>query len=190
MGKLNGTNPNHPKKGSRITVDPIRADKDIKKIKRLLKDNTRDLLLFTMGINNGLRISDLLKLKVGDVRDIKPGQTLKVKETKTGKMNILMINKSVHKVLKQYLEEVKPSDEDYLFQSRNGNNKPLTRETVNKMIKEWTKSLKGNYGDRIAMIGNGRARCYDKNWKNSVLLLSELYLTIWFVKMEHQLPAT
>ena len=146
MGKLNGTNPNHPKKGSRITVDPIRSDKNIKKVKRLLKDNTRDLLLFTIGINNGLRISDLLKLKVGDVRDIKPGQTLKVKETKTGKMNILMINKSVHKVLQQYLEEVKPSDEDYLFQSRNGNNKPLTRETVNKMIKEWTKSLKGNFG--------------------------------------------
>ncbi|MFC1578572.1 tyrosine-type recombinase/integrase [Thermodesulfobacteriota bacterium] len=146
MGKLNGTNPNHPKKGSSITVDPIRADTDIKKVKRLLNDNTRDLLLFTMGINNGLRISDLLKLKVGDVRDIKPGQTLKVKETKTGKMNILMINKSVHKVLKQYLEEVKSSDEDYLFQSRNGDNKTLTRETVNKMIKEWTKSFNGNYG--------------------------------------------
>ena len=61
-------------------------------------------------------------------------------------MNILMINKSVHKVLKQYLEEVQPSDEDYLFQSRNGNNKPLTRETVNKIIQEWTKTLKGNYG--------------------------------------------
>ncbi len=146
MGKLNSSNPNHPKKGSSITVDPIRADKDIKKVKRLLKDNTRDLLLLTMGINNGLRISDLLKLKVGDVRDIKPGQTLKVKETKTGKMNILMINKSVHKVLKHYLDEVKPLDEVYLFQSRNGNNKPLTRETVNKMIKEWTKSLRGNYG--------------------------------------------
>ena len=146
MGKLNGSNPNHPKKGSTITVDPIRADTDIKKVKRLLKDNTRDLILFTMGINNGLRISDLLKLKVGEVRDIKPGQTLKIKETKTGKMNILMINKSVHKVLQQYLEEVKSSGEDYLFQSRNGNNKPLTRETVNKMIKEWTKSLKGNFG--------------------------------------------
>ena len=146
MGKLNGSNPNHPKKGSRITVDPIRSEKNIKKVKRLLKDNIRDLLLFTMGINNGLRISDLLKLKVGDVRDLNPGQTLKVKETKTGKMNILMINKSVHKVLIQYLDEVKPSDGDYLFQSRNGNNKPLTRETVHRMIKEWTKSMKGNYG--------------------------------------------
>ncbi|MAE39545.1 MAG: site-specific integrase, partial [Psychrobacter sp.] len=54
MGKLLGTNPNHPEKGTRITVEPLRNEKHIKKIKRLLKDNTRDLLLFTMGINNGL----------------------------------------------------------------------------------------------------------------------------------------
>jgi len=148
MGKLNGQNPNHPQKGSTITVDPIRSEKDIKKIKRLLKDNPRDQLLFTMGINNGLRISDLLKLKVGDVSDVPAGETLKIRETKTGKDNVLMINKSVHKILVEYLEEVKPRDEDYLFQSRNGDNKPLTRETVNKMVKEWTRSLKrkGNYG--------------------------------------------
>ena len=139
---------------------PIRAEKNIQEVKRLLKDNTRDLLFFKLGINNGIRISGLLKLKVGDVRDIKPGQTLKVNETKTDQMNILMINKSVHKVLKQYLDEIKPSDEDYLFQSRNGNNKPLTRETANKMINEWTKSLKGNYGthtcERHLDISRGR----------------------------------
>ena len=146
MGKLNGQNPNHPQKGSTITVDPIRSEKDIKKVKRLLRDNPRDLLLFTMGINNGLRISDLLKLKVGDVREVAAGETLKIRETKTGKDNVLMINKSVNKVLVEYLEEIKPMDDDHLFQSRNGNNKPLTRETVNKMIKGWTNSLKGNYG--------------------------------------------
>ena len=55
MGKLKGTNPNHPEKGSVITVQPIRNEK--RKVKRLLSGNTRDLLLFTMGINNGLRIS-------------------------------------------------------------------------------------------------------------------------------------
>lgn len=146
MGRLQGTNPNHPEKGSRITVEPIREEKHIKRVRRLLKNNTRDLLLFTMGINNGLRISDLLKLKVGDVRDLLPGETLKIKEQKTRKDNVLMINKSVHKVLKLYLEETGAEDEDYLFKSRNGKNRPLTRETVNKMVKEWTKSFKGNYG--------------------------------------------
>lgn len=83
MGKLNGQNPNHPQKGSTITVDPIRSEKDIKKVKRILRDNPRDLLLFTMGINNGLRISDLLKLKVGDVREVSASETLRIKETKT-----------------------------------------------------------------------------------------------------------
>lgn len=146
MGKLQGTNPNHPEKGSRITVQPIRAEKNIKRVRRLLKDNPRDLLLFTIGINNGLRISDLLKLKVGDVKDLQPRETLKIRETKTSKDNVLMINKSVHGVLKQYLDEAGAEDEDYLFKSRNGDNKSLTRETVNKMVKEWTKSFKGNYG--------------------------------------------
>jgi integrase len=146
MGKLQGTNPNHPEKGSRITVGPIRDEKHIKRVKRLLKDEPRDLLLFTMGINNGMRISDLLKLKVGDVKDLQPGETLKIREQKTGKENVLMINKSVHGVLQQYLDEAGAKDGDYLFRSRNGENKSLTRETVNKMIKEWTKSLKGNYG--------------------------------------------
>jgi len=127
-------------------VEPIRDEKHIKKVKRLLKNNTRDLFLFTMGINNGLRISDLLKVKVKDVKDLQPGETLKIKEQKTGKDNLLMINKSVHNVLHQYLGQTGARDEDYLFKSRNGKNKPLTRETVNKMIKDWTKSFKGNFG--------------------------------------------
>ena len=34
------------------------------------------MLLFTLGVNNGLRISDLLHLKVGDVRDLAPGENI------------------------------------------------------------------------------------------------------------------
>ena len=106
-----------------------------------------DLLLFTMGINNGLRIGDLLKLRVKDVKDLKEGDTLTIKESKTGKQNILMVNKSVHKSLKSYLLKVNPDDENYLFQSRKGG-KPLSVSTVNGMVKRWTRSinLKGNYG--------------------------------------------
>ncbi len=78
-------NPNHPKKGSRIKVDPIRNEADIAAIKKLLTDNPRDLLLFVLGINNGLRAGDLLKLKVAQVRKLKPGQTTTIVESKTGK---------------------------------------------------------------------------------------------------------
>ena len=141
-------NPNHPKKGDNITVEPIRDLKDIESIKRLLSNTTRDLLLFTLGINNGLRCGDLLKLKVKDVKSMKPNETLKIREQKTGKDNILMINKTSYKILKQYLDETKPDDEDYLFKSRKGGNEPLKVSSVNSMIKEWCRSinLTGRYG--------------------------------------------
>ncbi|MBF0233377.1 MAG: site-specific integrase, partial [Desulfamplus sp.] len=88
-------NPNHPKKGSRITVEPIRSEKDIKKIIRRLNDRPRDQLLFLMGINNGLRVGDLLKLKVRQVRGLSAGDSLTIVEGKTGKSNVLAINKTV-----------------------------------------------------------------------------------------------
>ena len=82
-----GGNVNHPKKGDRIKVDPIRQIKDIKAISKLTADNPRDHLLFVMGINNGLRAGDLVKLKVKDVRHLKVGDILTIKEGKTGKDN-------------------------------------------------------------------------------------------------------
>lgn len=41
-----GQNFNNPKKGSRIEVEPIRREKDIKAIIQLLSGNPRDHLLF------------------------------------------------------------------------------------------------------------------------------------------------
>ena len=65
-------------------VQPIRDIQKIEEVKSILKESgTRDLLLFTMGINTALRVSDLLKFKVGDVR----GKThIELKEQKTGKL--------------------------------------------------------------------------------------------------------
>ena len=50
-------------------VQPIRDREIIAKIKtELLKNGYRDYLLFSLGINTGLRISDILKLKVINVK--------------------------------------------------------------------------------------------------------------------------
>jgi integrase len=142
-----GQNSNRPQKGSKITVDPIRRMKDIQAISKLLSDNPRNNLLFVMGTNNGLRTGDLLKLKVGDVKGMKVGDTLIIKEGKTGKRNMLVMNKSIHKSLQIYLEKIKPSDDDFLFASRKGK-RSITVQCVNNMVKQWTRTinLKGNYG--------------------------------------------
>jgi len=57
-----------------------------------------------LGINNGLRAGDLLKLKINDFRKLKPGQSIVIRESKTGKNNILMINKTVGVI--KHLDEI------------------------------------------------------------------------------------
>ncbi|GED17070.1 site-specific integrase [Aneurinibacillus migulanus] len=48
-------------------VQPIRDKKKIEGMKKILASNPRDVLLIILGINNGLRISDLLHMRVSDV---------------------------------------------------------------------------------------------------------------------------
>ena len=142
-----GENYNKPKVGSKIAVDPIRRMKDIQAISKMLSDNPRNNLLFVMGTNNGLRTGDLLKLKVSDVKGMKVGDTLIIKEGKTGKRNMLVMNKSIHKSLQTYLEALKPMDDYFLFASRKGR-RSITIQCVNNMVKKWVSeiNLKENYG--------------------------------------------
>lgn len=71
-------------------VEPIRKKRDLKRIESILrKQSLRDLLLFTVGTNCGLRISDILNLDVGDVRD---KDYISITEKKTGKYKRFPIN--------------------------------------------------------------------------------------------------
>jgi len=88
------------------SVNPIRKIKKIEDIEKLI-DNKRNLLLFVMGINTASRVSDLLKLKLGDVTDeqgeIRPSVTLR--EQKTGKTKEFPLNAAVRQALTAYLDE-------------------------------------------------------------------------------------
>ena len=141
-------NPNHPKPGSSTLVQPIRQLEDIQSIKKLLASKPRDLLLFTLGINNGIRTGDLLTRKISDVHFAKPGQTIQIRESKTGKTNTLSVNREVYKALRGHLEASDHRDDEYLFPSGKCRQKPLTIMAVNRMIKSWCKAinLPGNYG--------------------------------------------
>jgi len=138
---------NHPQRGDRIAVEPIRRVEDIQAISKMLASSPRDHLLFTMGINNGLRVADLLQLTVKDVKHLRPGDEITIKESKTGKPNTLKINKKTYKSLQNYLHQLKPDDSDFLFKSRKGN-APLQSQAVSKLVKKWTHdiNLPGNYG--------------------------------------------
>jgi integrase len=102
-------------------VSPIKEIKDIEKMKQAL--NGRDLMLFVFGINSSLRISDILSLKVGDVR----GKTsLILKEKKTSKRKEFRFNQSIINALAEHIP-TDASDSDWLFPSKRNAEKPLDR---------------------------------------------------------------
>ena len=62
----------HP---SRV-IEPIKDPKDIEKIRKSLSKKSRDLLLFDLATQTGLRAKELLKLKAKDLFDLQFGDDL------------------------------------------------------------------------------------------------------------------
>lgn len=112
-------------------VEPIRNKQKVKDIQEYLKrENERNYIMFITGIYTGLRISDILKLKV---KDTKNKNVITLREKKTGKQRIIEINKFLKNEYKWYCEG-KPDDE-YLIKSRETENKPLSRDMAYKIIR-------------------------------------------------------
>jgi len=140
-----GENKNHPKKGARIKVEPIRDVRDIRAIKKLLDGNPMYTALFTLGINTNLRASDLLRITAGQVRGLKAMDEIELKEKKTGKTRRITLNKACVEALTRLLASKKFDDDSPIFQGERGT---LTVPSVNRLVKSWCKAinLKGNYG--------------------------------------------
>ena len=139
-------------------VDPIRDVRKIAQIKNTLKGagKIRNLVLFHLGINSALRLSDLLRIQVQDVFDeegvIKP--YFETKEVKTGKSNRITITPSVKESLALYKSAypaVLNEKANYVFfhqkQSPLGQI-PISRKQAWKLIHRWCKEVGcvGSYG--------------------------------------------
>lgn len=143
---LNKGNPNHPKKGQRIKVEPIRSKEAIADIKEMLKDSPRNFALFTLGINTAYRAIELLNLTIADVKHLKAGDTLDIWQSKTSKYRRVILNTSVVDALQNWIEFSDLDSSAPLFVSRKGGS--LSVPTLNNLVKKWCKDagLVGNYG--------------------------------------------
>lgn len=116
-------------------VQPIRSKTKINEMKiELKKKGTRDYLLFVTGINTGLRISDIIKLKVLDV--LNEDRTVKshicIIEKKTSKRKRFKINNTLSREFAEYCKNLNMTD--YLFKSRKGQNEPITRIQAYRLL--------------------------------------------------------
>ena len=151
-GKIKRTPNNN--KIDRIVM-PIKNIEDIERCKEFLKNRTenaperykksyaKDLLLFKIGLNAGLRVNDLLSIEWKDI--FKPGtkqfkEYFVPKEQKTQKVRQIFINKSFRAAIKEYLKYVPDVKlEGYVFTNRQGNR--LSDASVDKLMKLLEKNL-------------------------------------------------
>ncbi|WP_340014664.1 site-specific integrase [Paenibacillus sp. FSL K6-1318] len=115
-------------------VQPIRDPAIIDEVKEFLRsESERNYMMFTFGINTGLRIQDILKLRVRDVQ----GEHLILIEMKTNKKKWIKINAALRRELKKYTEGMER--DEYLFQSRQGENRPIKRDMAYKVMRKAAK---------------------------------------------------
>lgn len=117
-------------------VQPIRDKEQLNEMQLYLKEkNERDYIMFMIGINTGLRVSDILSLRV---KDVKETTHIKIQEKKTGKYKRVIINPPLRKSLNEYI--IGKNDRDFLIMSRqkekNGKSKPIDRSTAYRILNE------------------------------------------------------
>lgn len=123
-------------------VQPIRDPDVIVEIQNYLKvRNFRNYLLFTIGIHCGLRVSDLLNLRVGDVRDQLHVNYIarKTRRKKRRKERRFIIHPSYREDLEIYIRDME--DDEYLFASRQKKASgekglPITRQMAWRMLSD------------------------------------------------------
>lgn len=111
-------------------AEPIKNKNDVLTIEQYLKShNYRDYVIWILGLNSGLRVSDIVGLNVSDVVD---RTHITIIEKKTQKRKSFYINDKLKGILVSYTKE-KQFDEP-LFVGKHG--KRLDRSQVYRFIKK------------------------------------------------------
>lgn len=132
------------------SAEPIKKMEDIMRISDFLisSGRYRDNMLFIVGINFGLRASDLRMLRFADLinenltfKDRFPVFEKKTRNTRKRKKNrYITVNDAVAEAVTLYLENTpNVSLSDYMFRSESnnggGNNQPISVRSIDRMLK-------------------------------------------------------
>lgn len=112
-------------------VEPIRDPNTLEMVvKHLEKTNERNYIMFIIGLYTGLRISDILLLQVKHIDK----NEIRIREKKTNKQRVIPLNNKLKRPLMKYIDDMESYE--FIIQSREGINQPLSRSMAYKVIKE------------------------------------------------------
>lgn len=175
------------------SAEPIKNMDDILRISQFLMNNKRfrDNMLFIVGINFGLRVSDLRTLRFTHLinndctfRDRFPILEKKTKNTRKYQRNrYITINTAVVEAVTMYLENTPGVHlSDYMFRSASNNgsneNKPISKQAVDSMLKGIARDL--GLGNRMATHSLRKTFAYHQmvmsgNDPRKLLLLQKMF---------------
>lgn len=181
------------------SAQPIKNIDDIDRISQYLisKKRYRDNMLFIVGINFGLRVSDLRTLRFSNLindnltfKDSFPVFEKKTRNTRKRKKNrYITINSAVKEAVTLYLKNTKGVRlSDYMFRSESNHGKaenaPLSNMSIDRILKGIAKDLKLNM--RVSTHTLRKTFCYHQmlmsnNDTRKLLLLQKM--------LNHSTPA-
>lgn len=168
---------NNYKVNEKQEVYPFRTQEDLKKMHEYFVSHEmyRDDLMFVLGINVGLRASDLLNLKWGEVIDANTNEIangVTVKEKKTKKFRTFYLNSSCEKAITEYRKyywgDGEEDKEEYIFKSKKDGTIPIGVRPAGLILKKaamavgiqynvGTHSLRKTFGYHQLKAHNGDA---------------------------------
>ncbi|PWW20204.1 phage integrase family protein [Cytobacillus oceanisediminis] len=112
-------------------VQPIRSKEKLEDVKWSLKKwcGQRDYILFLIGINTGLRVGDLVKLKI---KQVKGKKKITVKEGKTKKPRVIQLT-NIYDEIQSYIKLLEGTA--WLFPSRQGGSHITTTQAYRQLVK-------------------------------------------------------
>ncbi|MBM7634930.1 tyrosine-type recombinase/integrase [Geomicrobium sediminis] len=123
----------------------VKADRD--KMKQALTG--RNKAMFIIGVSVGLRISDLLQLRIGDLRN---KDNVTITEQKTGKQRTITLSQTV----KDEVAKMEGADDEFMFKSQKGANQPISRVQAYRILND--AAQKAGIAAKIGRIGTHTLR--------------------------------
>ena len=126
-----------------MTAEPIREKKQLLELAGywLRKGNKRNYILIVLGVCTALRVSDLLRLRWGDVFDFERGMFrshIVITEKKTKKQKMIALNRQAVKALTLCLLERKG---DFIFMSNRREDRAISRQQAWRIVRSAAKAI-------------------------------------------------
>jgi DNA-binding GntR family transcriptional regulator len=121
-------------------IKAIERIEDVDRLERSLQGNPRDLLLFYFLAHLGLKLKDVLRLRVKDLEGLSEGDFIPTYGSLSDSKQTPIMTRQIQKAYNLLVRYNQPHSDDFLIKSQKGNS-PLAMPSVSRLVKRWFKQV-------------------------------------------------